>query len=474
MAWFRGQRTPLSTTAKHALERERRRKERGDARSVGKKYQRTTSRGTEERVLWEGEMEVSGVTSGSRRDRQRRPVQGCTARNGRTAPSADSSSRQQTWRGTGPHVVGEGETDGGAFLGRGERPRRRRRIEESADASDDTEPLFTLPNHVRCAAHTLSLIATTDAKLALKTTSFSSIHHTAMSKASALWNKSGRPKSAEVIKEVLGCSLRLPCVTRWNSLYDAIVLLLKHRDKLNETLQRLSLPIFRPNEINFLSEYVTVLKPIACALDRLQGEEDAFYGVILPTLFIVEGKLEELASRGLSSLRYCRPLVDALLKELQKRFGCFLQLSRENPAVVNAIIASTTHPYFKLRWLKLKPAYNDKETEDFVKCAVSNALEEELTSSTTDHSASDCDVDEYYGISKTHQTKSSREMVLLSYLEDPDNSLDNIKKHREIKKVFLKYNTTLPSSAQWKDYFLLVDLLLVVEGLYCPIKCLKH
>ena len=99
-----------------------------------------------------------------------------------------------------------------------------------------------------------------------------------MGKASALWNKSGRPKSAEVIKEVLGCSLRLPCVTRWNSLYDAIVLLLKHRDKLNETLQRLSLPIFRPNELDFLSEYVTVLKPIACALDRLQGEEVAFYG----------------------------------------------------------------------------------------------------------------------------------------------------------------------------------------------------
>ena len=107
-------------------ERERRRKERGDARSVGKNSQRTTSRGTEERALREREMEVSGVTSGSRRDRQRRPVQGCTARNGRTAPSADSSSRQRTWHGTGPHVLGEGETDGGAFLGRGERPRRRR------------------------------------------------------------------------------------------------------------------------------------------------------------------------------------------------------------------------------------------------------------------------------------------------------------------------------------------------------------
>ena len=41
-------------------------------------------------------------------------------------PTLPSSSRQRTWRGTGPHVVGEGETDGGAFLGRGERPRRRR------------------------------------------------------------------------------------------------------------------------------------------------------------------------------------------------------------------------------------------------------------------------------------------------------------------------------------------------------------
>ena len=145
VVWSCGQRTPLLTTGKHARERERRWKERGDARSVGKNSQRTTSRGTEERVLREREMEVSGVTSGSRRDRQRRPVQGCTARNGRTAPSADSSSRQRTWRGTGPHVVGEGETDGRAFLGRGERPRRRqysRRVHlvggaQSLDTSDE-------------------------------------------------------------------------------------------------------------------------------------------------------------------------------------------------------------------------------------------------------------------------------------------------------------------------------------------------
>ena len=59
------------------------------------------------------------------------------------------------------------------------------------------------------------------------------------------------------------------------------------------------------------------------------------------TLIIVENKLEDLQTE--SSLKFCRPLVEALLKGLQKRFGKFLKLSRNDPAVISAIIATATH-----------------------------------------------------------------------------------------------------------------------------------
>ncbi|RXG59597.1 hypothetical protein Avbf_15859, partial [Armadillidium vulgare] len=73
-----------------------------------------------------------------------------------------------------------------------------------------------LPNHLRCASHTLSLTCTTDARTALKG-SFSKLYHSVFGKCSALWNLSGRPKSAETINNIFQCQLRLPCPTRWNS-----------------------------------------------------------------------------------------------------------------------------------------------------------------------------------------------------------------------------------------------------------------
>ena len=90
-------------------------------------------------------------------------------------------------------------------------------------------------------------------------------------------------------------------------------------------------------------------------------------------MIIVENKLEDLQTD--SSLKFCRSLVEALLKGLQKRFGKFLKLSRNDLAVISAIIATATHPYFKLRWLQLKPSLNNKENENFAKKVVVNSLE---------------------------------------------------------------------------------------------------
>ncbi|KAL7641163.1 UNVERIFIED_CONTAM: hypothetical protein RMT77_008301 [Armadillidium vulgare] len=128
-----------------------------------------------------------------------------------------------------------------------------------------------LPNHLRCASHTLSLTCTTDARTALKG-SFSKLYHSVFGKCSALWNLSGRPKSAETINNIFQCQIRLPCPTKWNSLYDSVLLLTQHKNVLNDLMTALQLPCFKDIEIEFLEEYILVFQPIAASLDRLQGD----------------------------------------------------------------------------------------------------------------------------------------------------------------------------------------------------------
>jgi hypothetical protein len=77
----------------------------------------------------------------------------------------------------------------------------------------------------------------------------------------------------------------------------------------------------------------------------LQSQSLCCYAELIPTLFEVEAKLEALYA---NSLRFCSHLLHAIVDGFQRRFGAFLEL---RPEVNEAILASVTHPYFKMRWL---------------------------------------------------------------------------------------------------------------------------
>lgn len=86
-------------------------------------------------------------------------------------------------------------------------------------------------------------------------------------KCNNLWKKCKWPKSSEVIQETLGGCLVVPVVTRWNSLYDAVVRLLQHKPKLDELCDKLSLPRFTSCELSYLDTYKLIVAPIAQSLD---------------------------------------------------------------------------------------------------------------------------------------------------------------------------------------------------------------
>ncbi|GBP66327.1 hypothetical protein EVAR_77945_1 [Eumeta japonica] len=138
---------------------------------------------------------------------------------------------------------------------------------------DDTEERNLLPDHYRCCAHTLNLIASADVKHLLQdeTTVLGNMHINVIKKCNELWNLAGRPKSVEIIKNVLGHTLSRPGVTRWNSLYDSLKQILKIKQK-NLQLSR-ALGIKNPltdNEFEYLEEFIECAAPVATALDILQ------------------------------------------------------------------------------------------------------------------------------------------------------------------------------------------------------------
>ena len=117
-----------------------------------------------------------------------------------------------------------------------------------------------------------------------------------------------------------------------------MVVLKELRSHLKTICQTVGVPVFKDIELDFIDEYISVMRPVAIALDRLQGnkaESNAFMGALIPTLLMIKQKLTDLEQS--TSLAHCSPLASALLQGLEKRFGVLLNLeSYANEYIVTA------------------------------------------------------------------------------------------------------------------------------------------
>lgn len=151
-----------------------------------------------------------------------------------------------------------------------------------SSVSEENESGIVLPTYLRCACHTLSLVATTDAKKAMEdNSSLSRLNSATMGKCSALWNASGRPKSAKKLSDVLKCRLITPYPKRCNSLYDSLNQLNTQREKLGDIVVKLNLPSVRDAELDYLEEYTKILKPLPVTSDRLQSQSSCYYAELM-------------------------------------------------------------------------------------------------------------------------------------------------------------------------------------------------
>ncbi|KAG0715632.1 hypothetical protein GWK47_011487 [Chionoecetes opilio] len=153
--------------------------------------------------------------------------------------------------------------------------------------------------------------------------------------------------------------LTLP--NRWNSLYDACSVLLQRvmdddarLEAVNEVLRneggtnrnRTSYYGFDDQDKQVLQEYCKVMKPLANCLDRLQTEENAYLGVLLPTLTLMRVALERMEeARGDQALTYAKPLVRALLRQEGNKGGFNNRFSAMFKDL-DLLMASALHPNY--------------------------------------------------------------------------------------------------------------------------------
>ena len=129
----------------------------------------------------------------------------------------------------------------------------------------------------------------------------------------------GNTKAADATYDILGFRFMVPCVTRWNSHYEAVKKVIAADSKLPEVCRALGLPSLLQADVAFLKEYLIVMAPLAASLDIFQGDKHTSLGYILHTLTVLKKRL------GALQLRYTEALRDKLLQRIETCFGRYFK-----------------------------------------------------------------------------------------------------------------------------------------------------
>lgn len=307
---------------------------------------------------------------------------------------------------------------------------------------------FFLPQHMLCCAHTLNLIAASDISK-ISNHDYNKISKSTFNKLTHFWNLASRSTAAsDTIYDICKCKFPVPVVTRWNSLYEATQKISNHKTNVCILFEKLHLPKLKVSEWAFIEEYCNVMKPLAFSLDKLQGEKNSFLGYVAPTLLVLRKLLIQS-----NQLTYCKPLSLAIVSSLEKRFSFLYNLNE--PKSKSFIIASISHPKFKMDWVPVrykdlcKKVFNDE-------CNLMSSLVT-TNSDSADDSDNMSDKEFYSNVcdqsSNNYSPDEEINVQVLKYLNSKKKELQMLNNYPIVKKIFLKYNTTLPSSAPVERLF---------------------
>ncbi|CAM4613099.1 unnamed protein product [Leuciscus chuanchicus] len=325
-----------------------------------------------------------------------------------------------------------------------------------------------LPPHRRCMAHTLNLVAADTKNVTDR--QYNTLARPVFSKACALWNRVKRSsKASDLVEEKLKIGFVTPNNTRWNSMFLSMQRL-SHiatltpqasdliapgdpapeydRLLLHNVCDEFGLRRFSPQEIDFIHNFVSVMHPLAAALNILQGEKNTFLGYLVPTIVQLKNDLRGLldesskptATEGLAA---CRPLIQTMIQAICKRLDDRLE-EKEN------ILAAVLLPMFKLDWVSddiQRLQYRVMLKQEVQSISVVESEQAQTSATERKSSASS-----FFKFSRSPVTVTKSEVDM--YLDAP--TADNFNEYTvlpKLKKLFVKYNTAIPSSAPVERLF---------------------
>ena len=202
---------------------------------------------------------------------------------------------------------------------------------------------------------------------------------------------------------------------------------------------------FVPDDLKFFKEYVQVYSHFANVLDILQGDKDIHVGALLPLLSGLMTKLEEESLK----VEICSPLAKALIGGIKKRFEG--EFSNDT-----LYIASAVHPRFKTLWIadpQQRAAVWELVRGELrglqIPAETANESVSEPPATQSSNTSEGACIDEMdILVPLGTQTDTDDGTLLDVYMKQPTTkNLAVLDSFPLIKKLFIKRNTLLPSSA---------------------------
>lgn len=199
---------------------------------------------------------------------------------------------------------------------------------------------------------------------------------------------------------------------------------------------------FNKNDIEFLEEYTQMMEPLAIVLDLLQGEKNMVFGFLIPSITELIYKYEQLFIKN--QLKICLPLVEVIIKSIEKRFEKILSDQF-------LTIAAISHPYFKTVWIK-NQVIKDLAISDLKK-TVLNMFNANRNEATTDKPVVDNTEDEaedssFFSWSNDKLQETSTSSGPIERVFSVSNAILTKRRGKMDDKtfekaIFLKYNSSI-------------------------------
>ena len=252
-------------------------------------------------------------------------------------------------------------------------------------------------------------------------------------------------------KESLEGSPVQPVETRWSSLYRAVVWILgrhsTHRTKLASVLQEVVGSRLGTNHIIALEDYTQIMRPIANAILFLEGETTMYLGLLLPVVRSVIVQYSKLLADD-SAVKLLRPLAEGVRGHVKRRFSDILTQDQYK-------LAAAFHPQQKLKWVVDDDGDVDHAEKDAVQKLMVAAFEKETPTLENVPSPEETSPHDIFNVfsSSPSQPEFTAQEFIVTYLNSRRPGFQVLKEYHALRKLFIAYNTALPSSASCERLF---------------------